>query len=76
MNALGYPGNETTKKYFKDLVSFSKTICSFRYKKNTVFEGMYGFVGKEYFHLVNPYLKSQSHLQSPELVKKRLQIVK
>ena len=58
MNALGYPGNETTKKYFKDLVSFSKTICSFRYKKNTVFEGMYGFVGKEYFHLVNPWCGS------------------
>ena len=55
MNALGYPGNETTRQYFKDLVSFSKKICSFRYKKNTVFEGMYGFVGKEYFDLVNPW---------------------
>ena len=71
LNALGYPGNETTRQYFKDLVSFSKTICSFRYRKNTVFEGMYGFVGKEHFHLVNPscgiyypyhlqYLKTQS----------------
>ena len=55
LNALGCPGNETTRQYFKDLVSFSKKNCSFRYKKNAVFEGMYGFFGKEYFHLVNPW---------------------
>ena len=32
-----------------------KQFAVFDTKKNAVFEGMYGFVGKEYFHLVNPW---------------------
>ncbi len=52
-NEKGKFANQQTKAYLTQLVSYSKKICSTPRKRPRVFEGMYGFVSRQYYYILD-----------------------
>ena len=53
--------NNQTKSYLTQLVSYSKKIYSTPRKRIGVFEGMYGFVSKKYFFILDSYNRYETY---------------